>query len=99
MTGFTRHLLGLTIITITITIVTIIITRYLLGLTITTGAVVSLPFLYYSDTVVKKVGTMMMVIAIIVWINSENHDDCDGHDDCDNHDDLWSSDSSHAVKK
>ena len=30
--------------------------RYLLGLTITTGAVVSLPFLYYSDTVVKKVG-------------------------------------------
>merc|ERR1712032_723144 len=29
---------------------------YLLGLTITTGAVVSLPFLYYSDTVVKKVG-------------------------------------------
>ena len=33
-------------------------TRYLLGLTITTGAVVSLPFLYYSDTVVKKVGRM-----------------------------------------
>ena len=28
---------------------------YLLGLTITTGAVVSLPFLYYSDSVVKKV--------------------------------------------
>ena len=30
---------------------------YLLGLTITTGAVVSLPFLYYSDAIVKKVGT------------------------------------------
>ena len=29
---------------------------YLLGLTITTGAVVSLPFLYYSDAIVKKVG-------------------------------------------
>ena len=28
---------------------------YLLGLTITTGAVVSLPFLYYSDSIVKKV--------------------------------------------
>ena len=28
---------------------------YLLGLTITTGAVVSLPFLYYSDAIVKKV--------------------------------------------
>ena len=37
------------------------VTRYLLGLTITTGAVVSLPFLYYSDTVVKKVGQMLMV--------------------------------------
>ena len=36
-----------------------IIIRYLLGLTITTGAVVSLPFLYYSDTVVKKVGLML----------------------------------------
>ena len=34
----------------------IFLARYLLGLTITTGAVVSLPFLYYSDTVVKKVG-------------------------------------------
>ena len=31
---------------------------YLLGLTITTGAVVSLPFLYYSDAIVKKVGTV-----------------------------------------
>ena len=41
------------------TITTIIIIRYLLGLTITTGAVVSLPFLYYSDTVVKKVGLML----------------------------------------
>ena len=31
---------------------------YLLGLTITTGAVVSLPFLYYSDSIVKKVITI-----------------------------------------
>ena len=44
------------IINSTINIINITITRYLLGLTITTGAVVSLPFLYYSDTVVKKVG-------------------------------------------
>merc|ERR1719186_904500 len=29
---------------------------YLLGLTITTGALVSIPFLYYSDIIVKKVG-------------------------------------------
>merc|ERR1712241_284786 len=29
---------------------------YLLGLTITTGAVVSLPFLYYSDKIVKMMG-------------------------------------------
>jgi len=36
---------------------------YLLGLTITTGAVVSLPFLYYSDAIVKKVG----VYNSIVW--------------------------------
>ena len=28
---------------------------FLLGLTITTGALVSIPFLYYSDTIVKKV--------------------------------------------
>ena len=54
-TDVTRYMLGLTI---TITI------RYLLGLTITTGAVVSLPFLYYSDTVVKKVGLMLMVNVI-----------------------------------
>ena len=53
-TDVTRYLLGLTIITI----------RYLLGLTITTGAVVSLPFLYYSDTVVKKVGLMLMANVI-----------------------------------
>lgn len=41
---------------VTIGITATITARYLLGLTITTGAVVSLPFLYYSDTVVKKVG-------------------------------------------
>jgi len=36
---------------------------YLLGLTITTGAVVSLPFLYYSDSIVKKLG----VYNSLVW--------------------------------
>merc|ERR1719350_1901730 len=36
---------------------------YLLGLTITTGAVVSLPFLYYSDKIVK----MMGVFNSLVW--------------------------------
>lgn len=36
---------------------------YLLGLTITTGAVVSLPFLYYSDAIVKKLG----VYNSLVW--------------------------------
>merc|ERR1719474_2149743 len=39
---------------------------YLLGLTITTGAVVSLPFLYYSDTVVKKVGVWLCLITTLV---------------------------------
>merc|ERR1712241_980075 len=34
---------------------------YLLGLTITTGAVVSLPFLYYSDAIVKKVGCELVI--------------------------------------
>jgi hypothetical protein len=36
---------------------------FLLGLTITTGALVSIPFLYYSDTIVKKCG----VINVIAW--------------------------------
>ena len=49
---------------VTIGITATITARYLLGLTITTGAVVSLPFLYYSDTVVKKVGRMVMVDVI-----------------------------------
>jgi len=41
---------------------------YLLGLTITTGAVVSLPFLYYSDSVVKKVGYHGIIgIALIMY--------------------------------
>merc|ERR1719369_1273066 len=36
---------------------------FLLGLTITTGALVSIPFLYYSDIIVKKCG----VINVIAW--------------------------------
>merc|ERR1719369_780353 len=41
---------------------------YLLGLTITTGAVVSLPFLYYSDAVVKKVGCEVVIaVALIMY--------------------------------
>jgi len=39
---------------------------YLLGLTITTGAVVSLPFLYYSDAIVKKVGYNFVIAAALV---------------------------------
>ena len=39
---------------------------YLLGLTITTGAVVSLPFLYYSDSVVKKVKDLTPVCFLII---------------------------------
>jgi len=39
---------------------------YLLGLTITTGAVVSLPFLYYSDTVVKKFGVWLCLISTLI---------------------------------
>ena len=62
-TGVSRYLLGLTI-------TTIITIRYLLGLTITTGAVVSLPFLYYSDTVVKKVGLMLMVNNVNTDVNT-----------------------------
>ena len=41
--------------------------RYLLGLTITTGAVVSLPFLYYSDTVVKKVGNSHRCLNLLCF--------------------------------
>jgi len=41
---------------------------YLLGLTITTGAVVSLPFLYYSDSVVKKVGcNAVIALALLMY--------------------------------
>merc|ERR1719228_3220171 len=41
---------------------------YLLGLTITTGAVVSLPFLYYSDAVVKKVGCEVVIaVALLMY--------------------------------
>merc|ERR1719334_483179 len=41
---------------------------YLLGLTITTGAVVSLPFLYYSDSIVKKVGCEVVIaVAVLMY--------------------------------
>merc|ERR1712128_135559 len=41
---------------------------YLLGLTITTGAVVSLPFLYYSDAIVKKVGCEAVIaVALLMY--------------------------------
>jgi len=41
---------------------------YLLGLTITTGAVVSLPFLYYSDKIVKMVGcNIVIAVALIMY--------------------------------
>jgi len=41
---------------------------YLLGLTITTGALVSLPFLYYSDSVVKKVGCKAVIaFALLMY--------------------------------
>lgn len=36
---------------------------YLLGLTITTGALVSIPFLYYSEYIVNKVG----MVNVIIW--------------------------------
>lgn len=38
---------------------------YLLGLTITTGALVSIPFLYYSDVIVKKIGTVNVIILAL----------------------------------
>jgi len=41
---------------------------YLLGLTITTGALVSIPFLYYSDWIVKKVGMVnVIIIALLMY--------------------------------
>jgi len=41
---------------------------FLLGLTITTGAVVSIPFLYYSDAIVKKVGCdRVIVFALLMY--------------------------------
>jgi len=41
---------------------------FLLGLTITTGAVVSLPFLYYSDSIVKKIGCdRVIVLALFMY--------------------------------
>ena len=36
---------------------------YLLGLTITTGAVISIPFLYVSDWIVKKMGNENVFIV------------------------------------
>lgn len=41
---------------------------FLLGLTITTGALVSIPFLYYSDTIVKKVGCkFLFALALAMY--------------------------------
>ena len=37
---------------------------FLLGLTITTGAVVSIPFLYYSDNIVKKVSFILKMKSL-----------------------------------
>ena len=39
---------------------------YLLGLTITTGALVSIPFLYYSDMIVDKFGVVNVFILVLV---------------------------------
>jgi len=39
---------------------------YLLGLTITTGALVSIPFLYYSDWIIKKVGMVNVIILALI---------------------------------
>ena len=38
---------------------------YLLGLTITTGSLVSIPFLFYSDFIVKKVGVINIFITAL----------------------------------
>jgi len=39
---------------------------YLLGLTITTGALVSIPFLYYSDWIIEKFGMVNMIILALL---------------------------------
>merc|ERR1712037_339724 len=39
---------------------------YLLGLTITTGALVSIPFLHYSDWIIDKFGMVNMIILALV---------------------------------
>ena len=39
---------------------------YLLGLTITTGALVSIPFLFYSDWIVEKCGMVNMIILALL---------------------------------
>jgi hypothetical protein len=39
---------------------------YLLGLTITTGALVSIPFLYYSEFIVNKMGTVNVIIVALL---------------------------------
>ena len=41
---------------------------YLLGLTITTGSLVSIPFLFYSDFIVNKVGVInIFIIALAMY--------------------------------
>ena len=41
---------------------------YLLGLTITTGALVSIPFLYYSDILVDKFGVVnVFILALLMY--------------------------------
>ena len=41
---------------------------YLLGLTITTGALVSIPFLYYSDMIVDKFGVVnVFILALVMY--------------------------------
>ena len=41
---------------------------YLLGLTITTGSLVSIPFLFYSDPIVNKVGVInIFIIALAMY--------------------------------
>ena len=41
---------------------------YLLGLTITTGALVSIPFLYYSDYIVDKFGVVnVFILALMMY--------------------------------
>ena len=39
---------------------------YLLGLTITTGALVSIPFLYHSDWIIGKFGMVNMIILALI---------------------------------